>query len=132
MTLYTKSILTEPSLDDGVRISVMRRHTLNNGITLDLRIDESKYQKWMPILGPPEILIGSYYKRGLSWEEFEKKYLIYIRSLHVHEQLRVLGRYALKSDITILCIEETADRCHRRLLAEECQKYEPSLKVIHK
>ncbi len=132
MTLYTKSILKEPSLDDGLRISVMRRHTLNDGITPDMRIDGSKYQKWMPILAPPEVLLGNYYKRGLPWEEFEKEYLNYIGSLFVHEQLRAIGRGALKSDITILCIEDTPDRCHRRLLAEECQKYEPSLKVIHK
>ncbi len=38
--LYTKSILKEKVPSDGIRISVMSRHTLNDGITQDNRITQ--------------------------------------------------------------------------------------------
>ena len=42
------------------------------------------------------------------------------------------NKKGLERDITLLCSEENADRCHRRLLAKECKKYEPKLKVEHR
>lgn len=130
--LYTKCILMPASLDDGWRISVMSRHTLNDGITPDPRIQVSGFNEWLLRVAPPAVLVGNYYKRGLSWEDFENRYLDHIRQPHIFELVRGLARGALVSDITLLCIEDTAEYCHRRLLAEECQKYEPLLRILHR
>lgn len=130
--LYTKCILLPSSPDDGWRISVMSRHTLNDGITPDPRIQVYGFNEWLLRVAPPDILIGDYYKRGLSWEDFESRYLEHIRQPHVCKLVRGLAHGALVSDITLLCIEDTAEHCHRRLLAEECQKYEPLLKISHR
>ena len=129
MTLYTKCILASKSRRDGLRISVMSRHTLDDGFTPDLRITQESYDQWMPDLAPLPQLIGAY-KRGMPWEIFEERYLA-----HLERREREVRRLAFCSRIlntTLLCIEESADRCHRRLLAEACKRYVPSLKVVHR
>jgi uncharacterized protein YeaO (DUF488 family) len=128
--LYTKSIHKLPEKSDGRRISVMSRHTQNDGKTPDPMIQA--YDAWYRQLAPPDKLVGDYYLRGLSWDAFSVGYTNYIRKKGIDVLVRRLAQEALASDITILCVEETADKCHRRILAEECQRYEPSLVVEHR
>lgn len=130
--LYTKSIIKEKSSEDGIRISVMSRHTLNDGITPDSRITKNCFDEHLQIVAPPSKLIGDYYKRGLSWENFEKRYLEHLKKPEIAEIVKQLARRAIQQDITLLCIEETAEHCHRRLLAEECRRYQHSLQVVHR
>lgn len=63
--LKTKSILAPIEETDGNRISIMSRHTLNDGITPHPRINNSSYQEWNKVLATPEKLIGDHYKRNL-------------------------------------------------------------------
>ena len=128
MVLYTKCIFKEKFDSEGLRISVMGRHTLNDGKTPDFRIKKDNYDEHSRILAPPDKLVGDYYKRGLSWEDFSRKYLDHIRSEDVAHFVRELARKALTENISL---EEIADKCHRKLLAEECKRYEPFLKVVH-
>ncbi len=121
--LKTKCILYPYDKRDGIRISVMSRHTLNDGITPHPEINGSCYNLWIPDLAPPLKLIGDYYKRGLSWEKFEERYLYYIRNSGVDDVIKNLARRSLNTDITLLCIEPTSEHCHRRLLAEEFKLY---------
>ena len=121
--LKTKSILYDKEDTDGLRISVMSRHTLNDGITPHPEITDSSYNQWLQILAPPVKLIGDYYKRDLPWEQFEQKYLDYIRSSNVQTEVQKLAERSLDSVITLLCIEESPENCHRRLLAEECKRH---------
>lgn len=125
--LKTKSILETKEDTDGLRISVMSRHTLDDGITPHPEITNSSYDQWLPILAPPAKLLGDYYKKGLPWEQFEQKYLSYIRSSNIRTEVVQLAEKSLDSVITLLCIEESPEYCHRKLLAEECKKYQPNL-----
>ncbi len=130
--LRTKSILSEIAKEDGIRISVMSRHTLQDGKTPDKRIVPGKnYDIWVKELGPPGELVGSLYSEKIDWEEYSLKYLGYLGRKDVSGWVEALATDSLVKDITILCIEPSADKCHRRLLAEECQRYEPSLEVKH-
>jgi uncharacterized protein YeaO (DUF488 family) len=129
MALYTKCILSTPEESDGLRISVMSRHTLADGYTLDSRIIHFDHHE--PLLGPLPTLIGSYYKRGLSWQLFESLYLTQLRFDFWSEKVKALSEMAQYFDVTLLCIEASAERCHRRLLAEECQRYNRNLVVKH-
>lgn len=126
--LRTKSILAPKENYDGVRISIMSRHTLNDGVTPDLRIKENSYNEWRKEFAPPQKLIGDYYKKNLPWEEFEKRYLRYLEI--IYEKVRKLSETALDKDITLLCIEESPEKCHRRLLAEECKRIQPKLEGL--
>lgn len=51
--LFTKSILKQKEKGDGIRISVMSRHTLNDGIILDDRIAKHSYDEHLQILSSP-------------------------------------------------------------------------------
>lgn len=129
--LQTKSILS-PILDsDGSRISVMSRHTLNDGTTPHPLITRDTFSIHLPQLAPSPKLIGDYYRRSLPWEQFEARYLQEMRTKPASEFVRFLARVSLKTVVTLLCIEEAADHCHRRLLAEECKRLEPEIKITH-
>ena len=129
--LYTKCIYAPKGSQDGVRISVMSRHTLSDGVTKDPRISPEIFDEHLVLFGPRAQDIGDYYRRGLSWEAFAQRYLAYLRETQMQLEVEKLGRRAFSTDITLLCVEESAEKCHRRLLAEECLWHVPSLHVKH-
>ncbi len=131
MVLYTRCIFPPREAEDGVRISVMSRHTLNDGITPDPRL-EGMYDEWLQELAPPGRLVGSYYKRDLSWGRYHGLYIAFLRSRLAIPHVRELAQRAIHEDITLLCVEPTPECCHRRLLAEECSRWEPRLEIAHK
>ena len=128
--LFTRSILKPSAYEDGVRISVMSRHTLNDGITPDVRIQQFHFH--LPILGPTPKLIGSYYKTEMSFDEFSILYRHQISSGRKRFWVRFIAFVAMFCDITLLCVEDDAQCCHRSILAHECTKYQPNLTVTHR
>lgn len=129
MTLFTKCILKEVKKDDGLRISVMSRHTLNDGVTPDSRITGSSFDEHYPELAPSPKLIGDYYKRGLSWDEFMVRFREQIQSASAQVILGEIAAMSISENVTLLCIEDEPHFCHRRLLAEECKKLVPEITV---
>ena len=125
--LQTKSILEKIGETDGIRISIMSRHTLNDGVTLHPNITSSSYNLWIKSLSPPNKLVGDYYKRNLPWQDFENRYIEHIRQPKLQNEVKALAKLALEETITLLCIEDSPEYCHRRLLAEECRRYESDL-----
>lgn len=116
--IRTKCIKARREASDGVRISVMSSHTLNDGMTPDDSIQSYMYDIHLPELSAPRKLLGDYYKRGISWEEYEIRYLEHIRQPEINDLLKEL--MVKHNTITFLCIEESDEYCHRRLLKEEC------------
>jgi hypothetical protein len=57
MVLKSKCILAPQEKEDEERISIMSRHTLNDGITPDSRISTNLYTKHDTILAPNPKLI---------------------------------------------------------------------------
>jgi len=79
--LFTKSIIKEKEPDEK-RISVMSRHTKEDGVTPDKRIVEGvTFDEWRKEFAPPDKLVGAYYRNELSWKYFEKKYVEFLQSL---------------------------------------------------
>ena len=128
MPLFTKCILSPIELSDGVRISVMSRHTLNDGITKHPDITALSYDAHFPVYAPSPRLLGDYYKRGLEWSLFERRYREEMRKKH--DLVLELARCAVNLTITLLCIEDSPEKCHRRLLAEECKLLVPELIIV--
>lgn len=110
----------------------MSRHTLQNGITPHPDISPDTFDVHIPNLAPSPKLIGDYYKRGLSWDDFEKRFMSEMSSVKATEKLQEIAEKALRENVTLLCIEETCDFCHRRLVAELCKKLNPDLVVEHR
>ena len=127
MSLITKSILAPIEEEDGYRISVMNRHTLNDGITPDNRITKKMFDEHIKDIAPSSKLVGDYYKRNLPWQNYEDRYKSELKNSEKSEIVKNLAKKALEENITLLCTEDTPEFCHRRLLAEECKIYEPSL-----
>jgi uncharacterized protein YeaO (DUF488 family) len=130
--LQAAPIRSPRTQEDGLRISIMSRHTLNDGKTPDPTISRTMYDEWWPELAPPASLIGDYYKRNLSWDDFSKKFIEYLNDPVAADSIQRLGEFALVSDATVLCTETTPERCHRRLVAERCKLLFPELEVCIK
>lgn len=130
MVLKTKSILVPKSVDDGLRVSIMSRHTLNDGKTPDERISVDVFDDWWKALAPPSKLIGQYYREKMPWEEFAKQFNVYLQLPEVHEILLRLIELVRTQDVTLMCIEDAPEYCHRRLVVERCSELDLSLEVI--
>lgn len=118
MTLRTKSILAEPSPEDGWRICVMRK----------IRPDY-KFDMWWPVLAPSLELLKGYKDEDISWQEYIP---IFQREVleGKAEYVKELAEISAQRDVTILCYEKTSEKCHRRLLAQACKEYRSDLEVI--
>ncbi len=125
--LRTKSIFAPKEPSDGKRISVMSRHTLDDGLTPHPEINAESYDTWMKEFAPPDKLIGDYLHRGLPFEEFEFRYIRHLRKAKIAEKVLDLAVECLDATVTILCKDEFPEQCHRRLLAEECRRYQLKL-----
>lgn len=125
--LRTKCILAPIEVDDGTRISIMSRHTLNDGVTPDVRITPDKYNFWWNFFAPSPKLVGDYYKRGLSFEKYKKDFLEYLRTPAMRARVSDLANRCIDETITLMCIELTPENCHRSVVASECKIYRPEL-----
>jgi len=126
--LRTKCILLPPTNSDGVRISVMSRHTLSDGITPDARISPDwSYDLWLKDLAPPDNLVGSFYRGKINFSQYNDLYLAHLRKDLCVIIIKEIARYALHKRVTFLCIELIPTLCHRTPLLYECWRYEPTL-----
>ena len=120
--LKTKSVWTKIERGDGLRILVARFR--GHGMPT------SRYDVWMPSLGPSESMLRAFQKGAISWGQFSKGYRDELfldgpidrrsRTIKNHGQkftLRLIGRLARKADVTLLChCAEDERHCHRHLL----------------
>ena len=116
--------------EDGLRVSVMSRHTLADGVTPDPEITDALFDEHWVILAPPPTLVGDYYKRGLSWGSFAVRYAKYLEREDVQPAVWRIIELAKTGNITVLCIEPSPEQCHRRLLAAACATLDPALQVL--
>ena len=126
--LKTRSVRSQPTKDDGLRILVARFR--GRGLSA------SSYDVWMPSLGPSEELLRAVQSGTIDWKTYTKRYReeLYLdgpiddRSATIknHGQkstLRLLRAVSRKQHVTLLChCDEDATECHRFLLLEEVQK----------
>ena len=117
--LRTKSVTSPIHREkDGLRILTTRFR--------GRYLPTSRYDVWMPSLGPSERLLNA----GLSWSEFSRRFRqelfldgpIDARSATIknHGQkftLRLIRKLAGKGNVTLMChCAEEEQQCHRHLL----------------
>jgi uncharacterized protein YeaO (DUF488 family) len=121
--IKTKSVFSpiEPK-EDGLRILASRFRGRG--------MPASRYDVWMPNLGPSEKLLSEMLKSRLSWGDFSRRYRAELfeggtidqrnRTIKNHGQkfaLRLLQRLAEDGTITLMCqCAEQEQHCHRHLL----------------
>ena len=77
-------------------------------------------------LAPTKELLKSYRSKEITWEEFEKSYKNQIKDTKA-----ILGLNKDDfEDACLLCSENTAEKCHRRILAEELAQLW-AVEIIH-
>lgn len=120
--LKTKSVWTKIERGDGVRVLVARFR--GRGMSA------SRYDVWMPSLGPSERTLRSMQEGAISWTRFSKEYRNELfldgpidkrsRTIKNHGQkftLRLLRQLALRGNVTLLChCAEEERHCHRHVL----------------
>lgn len=111
LNIYSKSILKKISINDGLRVCVMRRIK-----------PEYKFDIWIPMLAPPEKLLNDYIiSKKINWKKFSEKFNKQVLSNNKH-LIRILISIAKIRKVTLLCFEEVDDYCHRSLIIKECKK----------
>ena len=82
---------------------------------------------YKPEYAPTKELLNGYKKKSIEWEEYERIYnkIIWKRNILMDIE------WDLLDNAVFLCSEPTAERCHRRLLAEFMAKENNSIKVRH-
>ena len=120
--LKTKSVRTRIDRSDGLRILATRFRGRG--------LPASRYDVWMPSLGPSESTLRAMQKGAISWAQFSKRYRDEIfldgpidkrsRLIKNHGQkftLRLIKRLARRGNVTLLChCAEDERHCHRHLL----------------
>lgn len=130
--LKTKCIKSSKSDDDGLRISIMSRHTLSDGKTPDPDISHASFDEHWTELAPPPRSVGSWYRSSQNdddWQRFEEEYRRHLEGEPQQIKLKELIDMATHQNVTVVCVESTPERCHRRLLALACQQVQPELEV---
>ena len=85
------------------------------------------YEHRLELAPPPEILDA--YREDQDWSAYESSFLPLLEERAAEEVGReILARYHVPC---LLCAEPTADRCHRRLVAEYWARCQPGLAVVH-
>jgi uncharacterized protein (DUF488 family) len=76
---------------------------------------------------PTKNLLEKYRKKEMTWAEYEIDYLNLLDMRKINQKVNV---QALHKNC-LLCSEHTAEKCHRRLLAEYLQHTNNDIKIIH-
>ena len=77
-------------------------------------------------LAPSKDLLTSYRSKKITWDDFEDLYLTQIKSSSAIDTLNPIDFM----NACLLCSEHTAEKCHRRLLAEELRKLW-GIRIVH-
>ena len=76
---------------------------------------------------PTKELLSKYRKGEISWEEYEVEYLNLIDMRKVARKVDIEKLHAN----CLLCSEHTAEKCHRRLLAEYFKAANNDVEIVH-
>lgn len=81
----------------------------------------------LPELAPTQEMLDSYKKKKGDWEVYAAEFLKLMEERKVQD---TVPRDVLDGGC-LLCSEDTAEHCHRRLVGEYFQKYWESVEIVH-
>lgn len=81
----------------------------------------------LPLLAPTQELLQAYKKKKRPWLEYESEFLRLMTSRRVEENV---DRSVL-SGACLLCSEDAAEHCHRRLVAEYLRDKWENVQIRH-
>ncbi len=79
---------------------------------------------------PTKELLSNYQKGSVSWNEYEEVFDTIMEKRGAYKKF--LTRFKDYNKVCLLCSEPTAEKCHRRLVAEKIQAFSPDqVEVVH-
>jgi uncharacterized protein (DUF488 family) len=81
-----------------------------------------------PLLAPTEDILKAYQKGQMSWDDYETRFLLLLHQRQVESKF---SRKNFEIPTVLLCSEPTADKCHRRLVAEYLAQQWGGVDIIH-
>lgn len=82
-----------------------------------------------PLLAPTPDLLSAYKRGGsITWEEYERRFTDLMIERKVES---VLDRLDFEAPTALLCSEDTAEHCHRRLVIEYLAQHWPEIRARH-
>ena len=105
-----KRIYEPPSEDDGHRVLSTRYWPRG--------VPKSKVDEYTTKTAPSRALLREFKHEGLSWEEYVPRYLEEMSAEEAKSAIWALATLAQSKRITLMCICEDENRCHRSLLRD--------------
>jgi uncharacterized protein (DUF488 family) len=81
-----------------------------------------------PLLAPTEEILVGYREKSLDWSKFEMRFRALLSERKVEQ---ALDRKLFDVPVVLLCSEPTAEKCHRRLVAEYLKEHWTKVTIIH-
>lgn len=81
----------------------------------------------LPQLAPTGEMLDAYRKEHKSWEVYEREFL----ALMEERRLAKTDIQSAVDNSVLLCSEDTAEHCHRRLVVEHLQRHWDGVEIKH-
>lgn len=81
-----------------------------------------------PLLAPTQEMLDAYKKKQDTWQDYEQKFLALMAKRKIEEKI---SKELFSIPTVLLCSEDSAKRCHRRLVLEYLQEKWGGLEVLH-
>jgi uncharacterized protein YeaO (DUF488 family) len=105
-----KRVYEPASPDDGHRLLTTRYWPRG--------VPKSHIDEYTTKTAPSRELLREFKHEGLSWKGYVPRYLEEMRSETAQSAIKALAEAARSGTITLMCICEDENRCHRRLLKQ--------------
>jgi len=75
------------------------------------------------IVAPSEFLLKQVKDGEIGWEEYRRRYILWITHSSAILWMKEVGERAEEHDVVLICYEKDTNHCHRTLLAEAVSKW---------
>ena len=79
-------------------------------------------------LAPTQEILNDYQRKKIGWDEYERRFRDLIRERRIEKKV---NRKLFRGKSVLLCSEPTADKCHRRLVAEYLKEKWINVTIVH-
>lgn len=108
--VQTKRIYEAPSPDDGYRVLTTRYWPRG--------VAKGSVDEYVSALAPSRVLLQSYRTGDITWEAFRERYLDEMQGEDQRAEIHRLAKLARSQRITLLCMCNDLEKCHRWLLQD--------------
>ena len=81
----------------------------------------------LPYLAPTKEILNAYRKKEIGWNEYEEKFITLMKERKIEKKINL----DILHNVCLLCSEESADKCHRRLVAEYLKTFFNEIVIKH-